>query len=141
MIHDIFEKYATTKSANIIAIVSVCVLFSVCSSTFANYEITWYSIDAGSQSSAAGPYTLTATAGQPDARVISASRYVLSGGFWPGSFGCVVNLTDLLIFAEYWLETGRWPADIDEDGQVNLADFAELSYWWYDSCPADWPLK
>jgi len=95
MIHDIFEKHVTIKSENIIAIVSMCVILSLYGSTFADYEITWYTIDAGGQSSAAGPYTLTATTGQPDARVISASQYVLSGGFWPGSFGCVVNLTDL----------------------------------------------
>ena len=28
-----------------------------------------------------------------------------------------------------------------KNGTVDIADFAALSYWWYDQCPADWPLK
>ena len=106
------------------------------------YELTSSTIDGGGGTSSGGPYTVTGTIGQPDTGVSSGADYVLSGGFWPGSFGCVVNLTDLSMLAEQWLGTGEgFAADLDENNRVDIGDFAELSYWWYDTCPADWPLK
>ena len=107
----------------------------------AEYEIPWHTIDAGGGTSSGGPYSLIGTIGQADTGVSSAGAYVNSGGFWPGSFGCIVNLTDLAALAEAWLAAGTAPADLDESGQVDMADFAILSDWWFDHCPADWPLK
>ena len=105
------------------------------------YEITWSSIDGGGSTSTGGPYELTGTIGQHDTGISSAEEYVLSAGFHPGSFGCIVNLTDLRLFAEQWLQSGTLTADLDGNDTVDIADFAALSYWWYDQCPADWPLK
>jgi hypothetical protein len=106
------------------------------------YEITSSTIDGGGGVSSGGGYTLVGTIGQPDTGVTSGGEYVLSAGFHPGSFGCVVNLTDLLIFVDWWLEDGPgMPADIDGDDDVDMEDFAALAYSWYDMCPADWPLK
>ncbi len=124
------------------AVVLVIIVIVLCSLVRADYEITWYSIDGGGGTSNGGPYTLTGTIGQPDTGVSSGGNYVLSSGFWSGSIGCVVNLTDLLTLAEQWLGVGEgFTADLDENDRVDIADFAELSYWWYDTCPADWPLK
>ena len=82
------------------------------------------------------------TIGQPDAQVTSGGAFVLSGGYWPGSAGCVVNLDDLTIFVEQWLGVDPYlTADFDESGRVDLADFWELSYWWLSACPDQWPLK
>jgi hypothetical protein len=106
------------------------------------YEITWSTIDSGGSTSTGGPYELTGTIGQHDTGVSSAEGYTLSSGFRPGSFGCVVNLTDLLVLADLWLETqDGLPADINDSGTVDFTDFSEMAYWWYDTCPADWPVK
>ncbi|MGI6272509.1 MAG: hypothetical protein ACOYLD_09170 [Anaerohalosphaeraceae bacterium] len=124
---------------NRIWIITVALLVGCCA--WADYEISWYSIDGGGGTSTGGRYSLTGTVGQADTGVSSGGSYVLSTGFWPGSFGCVVNLTDLAIMAEYWLDVGAVPADLDNNGRVDLADFAEISHWWYTTCPPDWPLK
>lgn len=106
------------------------------------YEITWSTIDSGGQTSTGGPYELTGTIGQHDTGASSGDEYTLSSGFWPGSFGCVVNLTDLLVLADMWLNAQEGlPADIDQSGTVDFADFSEMANWWYDTCPADWPVK
>ena len=113
---------------------------------FAESDISWYTIDGGGGTSTGGIYTLRGTIGQPDTGVSSSELYTLSGGFWAGGSGCMVNLTDLLILAQQWLLWSEehepfWSADINEDHRVDLIDFAELSNWWFDRCPADWTLK
>lgn len=109
---------------------------------FCDYSIAWYSIDGGGGASSGGQYSLNGTIGQPDTGQSGGGDYELSSGFWPGRFGCIVNLTDVAIFAEQWLAVGEgYTADLVENDRVDMADFAALSYWWYDTCPADWPLK
>jgi len=50
-----------------------------------SYSDDWWTVDDGGASAAtAGRYALGATAGQPDAAVVSGGRYVLDGGFWRG---------------------------------------------------------
>lgn len=107
----------------------------------ADYEIPWYTTDGGGGTSTGGHYSLTGTIGQADTGVNSGSVYVHSAGFWPGSLGCLVNLTDLSRVAEAWMNIGPVPADLDASGKVDMADFAILAYWWLDYCPSDWPLK
>lgn len=107
----------------------------------AEYEIGWQTIDGGGGTSTGGPYSLTGTIGQTDTGVSSGGDYVQSAGFWPGNFGCVVNLTDLKLLAEAWMDVAAVPADLDASGKVDMTDFAVLSAWWMDHCPADWPLK
>ena len=106
------------------------------------YEITSSSIDGGGGVSSGGGYSLVGTIGQADTGVTSGGEYVLSAGFHPGSFGCVVNLTDMLVLVDWWLEDGPGMlADINGDDDVDMKDFSALAYWWYDMCPADWPVK
>jgi hypothetical protein len=105
------------------------------------YSLTWSTIDGGGGTSSGGSYSLVGTIGQADTGINSGGNLVLSAGFWPGNFGCQVNLIDLTRLAEAWLSSGVLPADLDGNGQVNMADFAILSGWWLDRCPADWPLK
>jgi len=51
----------------------------------ADYGLGWYSIDGGGAvGSSGGPYTLSGTAGQPDAGGMSGGPYRLAGGFWAG---------------------------------------------------------
>ena len=51
-----------------------------------NYDVSWWTVDGGGTSGiAGGPYTVAATAGQPDAGGPHAGgTYVLDGGFWGG---------------------------------------------------------
>ncbi len=112
------------------------------SAAFADYSISWYTIDGGGGYSSGGPYEMVGTAGQPDAGVSAGGDYVLNGGYWAGTCGCVVNMTDLSNFITQWLYSGPdLEADLWADEVVNLEDFAELAFWWLQACPADWPLK
>jgi hypothetical protein len=48
-------------------------------------DLNWYTFDGGGITFATGgPYTLGATAGQPDAGVLLGGTYQLNGGFWRG---------------------------------------------------------
>jgi hypothetical protein len=64
------------------------------------YDLTWNTVDAGGATrytAAAGGYSLSGTAGQPDAARWSGGGYALAGGFWhaapagttPGGAGAV----------------------------------------------------
>ncbi len=49
----------------------------------AGYDLTWNTVDGGGVSlTSGGGYTLSGTAGQPDAALWSGGGYTLSGGFW-----------------------------------------------------------
>jgi hypothetical protein len=105
------------------------------------FNLTWNSIDGGGGTSTGGAYELTGTIGQADTGVSSAGALVNNAGFLPGNFGCVVNLRDLVAFAQKWLSRGTTGADFDRSGRVDIADFAIFSREWMDGCPGDWPLK
>lgn len=105
------------------------------------FEMTWSTLDGGGGTSTGGQYDLTGTIGQFDTGVSSAGTIINSAGFWPGNFGCMVNLEDLLVFAQEWLSRGTTAADLDRSGKVDVGDFAIFSREWMDGCPGDWPLK
>ncbi len=47
------------------------------------YDLTWNTVDSGGVTFAGDEaYTLSGTAGQPDAAVWSGGGYTLAGGFW-----------------------------------------------------------
>ena len=49
----------------------------------ATYDLSWWTIDNGGVAGlAAGSYSLSGTAGQPDVGSLSAGIYDLAGGFW-----------------------------------------------------------
>jgi hypothetical protein len=85
---------------------------------------------------------LTGTIGQPDAGSMNGGQYELLGGFWPGGPLCFVEFGDFARFAELWLETGDdLPADLYEDGVVNLLDLKVFVDEWLLCCPYNWPLR
>ncbi len=52
---------------------------------FAGYDLSWWTADSGGGTSTSGDYTLSSTAGQPDAGVqLATGAYSLTGGFWGG---------------------------------------------------------
>ena len=62
------------KTNSNILILSACVILTI--PAFAEYDISWHSIDAGGGRSAGGDFALTGTIGQPDAGRLPA-RYGL----------------------------------------------------------------
>ena len=46
------------------------------------YTNKWSTVDGGGQSSTGGVYTISGTAGQPDAGVMRRGEYTVNGGFW-----------------------------------------------------------
>ncbi len=131
------------SSVKVICIISLLTCILISPQLLANYEITWYSIDNGGGAVSGGTYTLDGTIGQSDAdSVMVGGDYTLNGGFLPGTYGCIVNLTDVSNFMYYWLDLGAGiPADLDGDGVVDNVDFSDLAYYWLDYCPAGWQLK
>jgi hypothetical protein len=118
------------------------------SGAFADYSISWYTIDGGGGTSFGGSYQLTGTIGQPDAGYHDEAPYELLGGFWVGGPLCIVNLEDFATFAAYWLEVSCDASNdycggadlVGEDG-VNIEDLKLLASEWLNVCPFGWPLK
>ena len=116
----------------------------ICSSSWGQYELSWYTVDGGGGQSSGGPYVLMGTIGQPDAAYSGGGNYELLGGFWPGGPMCFVDFESYARFAQYWLEEGAGsPADLYEDTYniVNGLDLQVFVDFWLCYCPTDWPLK
>ena len=127
-------------SGKVMAVLVTCLLFAGVVS--GDYDISWSTIDGGGGADSGGGYELSGTIGQAEPGVMEGGDYVLSSGFWPGSYGCVVNMTDLARFMVQWLDTGvGLSADLDDSGRVDAGDFGDLAYYWYNWCPAGWKLK
>ena len=117
------------------------------SGAFADYSISWYTIDGGGGTSSGGSYQLTGTIGQPDAGYHDEAPYELLGGFWVGGPLCIVNLEDFAQFAAYWLEVSCdagnnycGGANLDGENGVNIDDLTLLANEWLNVCPFAWPL-
>ena len=111
-----------------------------------DFAIDWYTVDGGGETaSEGGGYSLEGTIGQPDASVsLTGGRYELAGGFWPAiTDGCPalfgdsngdgdVDLDDYSVFqaclagAGSGLGAGCECLDLDDNGSVDLLDFAEF---------------
>ena len=49
------------------------------------FDLTWFTVDGGGASGlGGGGFTLSGTAGQPEAGATSGGGYALVGGFWAG---------------------------------------------------------
>jgi hypothetical protein len=123
----------------------VPVLLAACplsAQTGGPYELYSATVDSGGATSSAGSYTLSGTAGQPDAGQMTGGNYELSGGFWPAGVACLVEFEDYSRFAEQWLATGSGlDADLDGDQVVDAKDLRQFADEWLGQCAADWPLK
>lgn len=109
-----------------------------------DYDISWSTIDGGGGTSTGGNYSLSGTIGQPDAGEMAGGDYVLAGGFWSGWIACWVDLPELERFLTEWLlkesEVGHpLDADLNHDGEVNLADYNLFVGSWLRYCPDNWP--
>ena len=46
------------------------------------YDLDWWTVDGGGNTSSGGVYSLSATIGQPDAGSLSGGDFTLAGGYW-----------------------------------------------------------
>jgi hypothetical protein len=76
-------------------------------------------------------FTLNAFYAQWDSVGLSASCGAM--GYLPADLthDCIVDINDLAVFAEGWLEPNR--PDLNNDGNVDFADFAVLGHSWGDN--------
>ena len=51
------------------------------------YDLSWWTVDGGGATLSNGAYSLSGSAGQPDAGNLLGGRYQLEGGFWNGISG------------------------------------------------------
>ena len=58
-----------------------CILLAS-AAAYAQYDLTWNTIDGGGTASEGGGYSLVGTIGQPDAGTLVGGKYTLIGGFW-----------------------------------------------------------
>jgi hypothetical protein len=81
------------KTGILLALAALLLLVSVpgaLAQSGGEYDLTWNTVDGGGVTAlTVGAYTLSGTAGQPDAAVWSGGAYTLAGGFWraPGAAG------------------------------------------------------
>ena len=131
-----------TRKIRLIMMLGIAALTTFASAGFCDYQIVWSTIDGGGGRSSNGQYILTGTIGQPDAAYSESGNYELLGGFWPGDPMCLVDFEDFAKFAKYWLQSGTGlPADLYEDGTVNVLDLEKFVEEWLCYCPYGWPLK
>ncbi len=87
-----------------------------------NHDLSWNTIDGGGGVSSSGTLVLAGTIAQPDAGgPLTDGNYELVGGFWPGAMG----IDDC-------------PADISNDGAVNVTDLLAVIGSW-GVCPSPCP--
>lgn len=67
------------------------VILAADSSSPAVPSIMWWTADDGGGASTGGGFTLSGTAGQPDAGLLTGGEFTLGGGFWGG--GELVRVT------------------------------------------------
>ena len=61
------------------------------------YDVSWDTLDGGGGTSSGGSYTVSGTAGQPDAGPeMSGGSYAVIGGFWGGFGGVRIYLPVVL---------------------------------------------
>ena len=83
-----FKRYFTYLNSRTKAVLTsglLLLLFSlpVLAASGGSYDLFWDTLDGGGNTSSGGNYTISGTAGQPDASsAMTGGNYSVSGGFW-----------------------------------------------------------
>ena len=138
----------TNRIKHIFARVAFCASFLVLSAlapSVPTYDLSWHTIDGGGGTSTDGTFEVSGTTGQPDPIILTGSGYELTGGFWSAfeAQPCpaditddgLINVTDLLALLAAWGPcSAPCPPDINNDGNVNVTDLLALLGAW-GLCP------
>jgi len=64
----------------------------------ATYDVPWWTVDGGAETSRGGEFALSGIIGQPDAGpVMSSGEYAVTGGYWHGGEEPVVPGSDVFL--------------------------------------------
>jgi hypothetical protein len=69
----------------VVAVLSTAVILAAPQGPSAGFSVPWWTVDSGGGTSQGGGYTVSGTAGQPDAGTLSGGGYALTGGYWSGA--------------------------------------------------------
>ena len=109
------------------------------------YDLSWWTINGGGDTSTGGNYSLSGTLGQPEVEVLSGGSYTLYGGFWggiaeglpPGLCGdanvdTVVNTLDAVQVLRRAVNLASFTpqqeknADTNKDNAINVLDAIKI---------------
>jgi hypothetical protein len=71
--------------------------YPVLAESSTTYDLSWWTVDGGGATGlTSGSYTLSGTAGQPDAGSLSSGDYDLAGGFWTSLVTLIHNFLPII---------------------------------------------
>jgi hypothetical protein len=71
------------KRMTVLLVIALVLLVPLALALASNgYDLSWWTADGGGGGLTSSSYTLSGTAGQPDASVLTGGSYSLAGGFW-----------------------------------------------------------
>ncbi len=127
----------TTKGS--VATMLVIAFGGFTSASSAQFDISWYTIDAGGGTSAAGQFQLAGTIGQHDAGIMSGGGYVLTGGFWSGAPDApcypdcdtstgkgILDIFDFLCFQNSFVAGDPYACDCDLSTGIGVCDIFDF---------------
>jgi hypothetical protein len=81
------QMISTRYLASLVVIVLLLIAPAAQAQSGGGYDLSWWTVDGGGGTAHADSsgYTLSGTAGQPDAGAGEGDSYVLVSGFWSGS--------------------------------------------------------
>ena len=76
-----------SKRIMLLVLLGICLMFSTAilaaaHTTAGDLSIPWWSVDGGGSTSSGGQFSLSGTAGQPDAAISTSGSFSLTSGFW-----------------------------------------------------------
>ena len=75
----------------IVLVVFVLVVSVAVAQTGGDYDLSWWTVDGGGDTSTGGSYTLSGAVGQPDAGTLKSGGYTVAGGFFAGESSTNLN--------------------------------------------------
>ncbi len=124
------------------AFLAVCLLvaFPASAQMEVDYELSWQTVSAGGEISG-GEYEMVVSLGPVGRHKMSGGEYEMVVSLEPGVPIRHIDIAAFADFAEQWLGVeGSFTADLDGDGDVDLADFGLLAEQWLDLSRPDWEL-
>ncbi len=103
------------------------------------FDLSWWTIDGGGDTSVGAGFELSGTIGQADTGVATGGGFTLAGGFWsaPSAQSCpadlddsgAVDFADILAILAAWGNAGG-PEDLDDSGTVDFGDLLVVLAEW-----------